>query len=148
MSMAGLSVFDTTIQKTNLWLHELMEDLGWDSRQKAYHALRCVLHELRDHLPVNEAVHLGSQLPMLVRGFYYEGWRPAGKPVKDHSAEQFLITISEEFPKDANNDAEKVIHAVFCLLSDHIPGGEIDKVISVLPKPLRRFWLEFRPLET
>ena len=41
---------------------------------KAYLALRTVLHALRDRLTLEEAVQLGAQLPMLVRGFYYEGW--------------------------------------------------------------------------
>ena len=47
MSATGLEVFDTTLQKTNSWLKELMEEMGWD-RHKAYQALRAVLHALRD----------------------------------------------------------------------------------------------------
>jgi hypothetical protein len=61
---------------TNSWLKELMELMGWEDRHRAYHALRVVLHALRDHLTIDEVVTLGAQLPMLVRGFYYEGWHP------------------------------------------------------------------------
>jgi uncharacterized protein (DUF2267 family) len=68
MSMTGLDVFDRTLQETNVGLKELMEDLHCDDRQKAYLALRAVLHALRDRLPVHEAVQLGAQLPLLVRG--------------------------------------------------------------------------------
>jgi uncharacterized protein (DUF2267 family) len=143
MSMTGLPVFDTTIQKTNLWLSEIMEDMQWDNRHKAYQALRAVLHELRDHLPAGEAVHLSSQLPMLVRGIFFEGWRLTAKPSRDHSAENFLAAVADHFPKDSEIDAERVVRAVFSLLADHIPGGEIQKVINVLPKPLRQFWLEY-----
>ena len=32
-------------------------------------------------------MHLGAQLPMLLRGLYYEGWHMAGKPTKDRSAQ-------------------------------------------------------------
>ena len=76
MSMTGLEVFDTTLQKTNEWLDEIMDELALQDRHTAYVALRGTLHALRDRLPVQEAVHLGAQLPILVRGFYYEGWRP------------------------------------------------------------------------
>ena len=143
MSATGLPVFDTTIQKTNLWLSELMQDLDWDNRHKAYQALRGVLHVIRDHLPVTEAVHFGTQLPMLVRGFFYEGWRPAGKPIKDHTVDGFLSAVADHFPKDPDIDAERVTRAVCSLLADHLPGGEIEKIINVMPKPLRQFWQEY-----
>ena len=68
-------VFDTTIQKTQVWLNDLMSELDWEDKpHKAYMALRTVLHALRDRLMVVVAVQLGAQLPMLIRGFYYEGW--------------------------------------------------------------------------
>ena len=36
-----------------------------------------MLHAVRDRLQVNDAVSLGAQLPELLRGAYYEQWRPA-----------------------------------------------------------------------
>jgi uncharacterized protein (DUF2267 family) len=70
-----------TVQETNVWLKKLTEDhhLG----HHAYIALRAVLHVLRDRLTPEQAVHLGAQLPILVRGIYYEGWRLAAKPADE-----------------------------------------------------------------
>ena len=76
MSTTGLKVFDTTVQETNTWLRGLMENLHLTDRQEAYHDLRVTLHALRDRLTVEEAAHLAAQLPMLIRGLYYEGGTP------------------------------------------------------------------------
>jgi uncharacterized protein (DUF2267 family) len=80
MSATGLDVFDTTLQKTNQWLHDTMRLLDCSDRRKAYLALRVTLHALRDRLTVEEVAQFAAQLPMLVRGFYYEGWDPTWIP--------------------------------------------------------------------
>ena len=59
MSATGLDVFDKTIQTTNIWLDEIMEDMGPD-RQVAWHTLGAVLRTLRDRLPPDLAAHLGA----------------------------------------------------------------------------------------
>lgn len=140
MTGTHFETFAKTIHKTNEWLGELCADLGWDDAHKAYVALRAVLHALRDRLIVEEAVELGAQLPMLVRGFYYEGWRPAGKPLKERTLEAFLQHVSAELPPSFDGDAEKVTSAVFRLLDRRISEGEVEDVKSLLPKGIRDLW--------
>ncbi len=72
MATTGLKAFDTTVEKTNLWLKEIMAEMGTNDRHRAYLALSAVLHALRDRLPMEEAIQLGAQLPMLIRGLFYE----------------------------------------------------------------------------
>ena len=60
MGTTGVEAFDATLQKTNVWLHELMEDLAWDSRHWAYLALHTGLPIVRDHLTIEEATDLGD----------------------------------------------------------------------------------------
>ena len=93
MSGSEVKSFETTLQTTHIWLDEIMRDLGWNDRHRAYHALRAVLHTLRNRLPVDEVAHLAAQLPMLVRGFFYEGWRPGAGVVKERRREQFVAHV-------------------------------------------------------
>ena len=141
MSMTGLEVFDTTLQKTNEWLDEIMNELAIKDRHTAYVALRATLHALRDRLPLEEAVHLGAQLPMLVRGFYYEGWRPVREPIKMHR-EEFLLRVEEQLTGGLalQLDSEVVVCTVFQVLARKISKGEIGQVEQVLPKDLRDLW--------
>lgn len=140
MSMTGLKEFDHAVHTTNEWLNDVMEQLEWDDRHRAYHAMRAVLHTLRDRLPVKEAVDLGAQLPMIIRGFYYEGWRTAGKPVKERSRDQFLAHVTDAFLFDAEADSEEITRAVFKVLSARVSTGEIEDIIGTLPAGLRELW--------
>jgi uncharacterized protein (DUF2267 family) len=140
MSATGLKVFDTTTQKTNLWLHDLMRILGWEDKQKAYVALRAVLHALRDRLSVEETAQLGAQFPMLIRGIYYEGWHPTGKPLKERHQEHFLARIRQQFKYEDFIEPAQVARAVFTVLANRISEGEIDDVKHVLPEELRDLW--------
>jgi uncharacterized protein (DUF2267 family) len=140
MSQTGLTPFDTTIQTTNIWLNDILERLGWEERYRAYHALRAVLHALRDRLPVDQVAALAAQLPMLVRGFYYEGWHPHGKPVKERHQQEFLAHIAAAFRDDPSVDPEQVTRAVLQVLSKHVTTGETEAVKCSLPSELRELW--------
>jgi uncharacterized protein (DUF2267 family) len=140
MSVTSLGVFETTLQKTDSWLKELMQVLGWQDKHKAYLALRTNLQALRDRLTVEEVAQLGAQLPMLIRGFYYEGWDPTGKPLRERHKEEFLARIEQQFRDDESVDTEQVARAVFTVLSNRVSEGEIEDVKHVLPTELRELW--------
>jgi uncharacterized protein (DUF2267 family) len=140
MTNTGLDVFDRTVHKTNSWLNELMKALDWHDRHSAYLALRVTLHALRDRLTVEEVAQLAAQLPMLIRGFYYEAWDPTGKPLKVRRKEEFLAYIEGYFSGDESVDPEQVAHAVFTVLSNRVTEGEIEDVKHVLPAELRELW--------
>ena len=139
MSATGLEVFDHTLQKTNIWLKEIMEELGPD-RQRAYHALRAVLHSLRDRLTVEEAAHLSAQLPLLVRGIYFEGWHPAGKPNKDRSTDEFLAHVEERLQGVEPINVVNATRAVLKLLQEHVTDSEIAHVRQMTGKALEPLW--------
>lgn len=140
MTSTGLRVFDHTVHLSDAWLKELGIQLGWTDRQSAYAALRSVLHALRDRMSVDEAAQLGAQLPMLLRGVYYEGWHPAGKPLKERHKAQFFDHVRQEIRRDGNFDPEPVVEAVFELLANRISTGEIDDIKGLLPAELRELW--------
>jgi uncharacterized protein (DUF2267 family) len=120
-------------------LKDVMEELGWDDRQKAYPALREVLHTLRDRLPIDAAAALGAQLPLLVRGIYYEGWHPGDKPLKLHR-EQFMVHLAAALRDHWPSEVKAIVCAVFAVLAKHVSAGEIEGVKRALPEDLRWFW--------
>lgn len=65
-----LPTVDHTAQLTREWVRDLAERLDWPDEHRAWRLLRVTLQALRDWLDVNEAAHLGAQLPILVRGLY------------------------------------------------------------------------------
>ena len=140
MSISTVKAFDSTIHKTNTWLKELMSELGWEDYARSYHALRAVLHTLRDRLTVEEATDLAAQLPMLIRGFYYEGWNPSRKPVSGRKKDEFLAHVLGEFGNDPHVDIEEVTRAVFRVISNHVSSGEIDDIKRCLPQDLTSLW--------
>lgn len=142
MKLTGLEVFDSTIQRTNVWLKDLMQELNWSDRRKTYLALRCVLHALRDHMSAQNAAFLGEQLPMLIRGFYFENWDPAEKPIPWRSRDDFFSALSAYLAQqgERTSNAELVTQAVFRLLEHKATDGEIADVHDILPQGLIDLW--------
>ena len=136
----GLAVFDTTVQEANLWLKGIMEGLHTEDRHLAYLALRAVLHALRDRLRPDQAVHLAAQLPMLVRGLYYEGWRLAAAQTKERTRADFFEHIRNELPRSSAIDPNRAARAVFGVMWQKLDVGEVGKVIDFLPPELKELW--------
>jgi uncharacterized protein (DUF2267 family) len=139
----GLDTFDKTVQESNLWLKDLMERLSTTDRHHAYSTLRAVLHALRDRIGSESAAHLGAQLPMLLRGLYYEGWDPTNKPTKERHEAAFLAHIARELPRAEAGEVEQGTYAVLDVLSKHIDRGAAVKLARMFPDELRKFWPAF-----
>ena len=139
MSANGLDVFDRTLETTHVWLNEICTDLGPD-KQLAWKVLSTVLHKLRDRLTLNLAAHLGAQLPLMIRGVYYDQFEPGKMPSEFRSREEFVGEVAEWLSDSRPVDPEEAIRSVFRVLSRHISDGQISKVRDALPKSLRQMW--------
>jgi uncharacterized protein (DUF2267 family) len=128
-----------TIQKTQEWLKELIDNGDLADTQESLAVLRAVLHHLRDRLTLEEVVDLGAQLPTLVRGIYYEGWQPHKPPTRIRSKQEFVYEVANRnFPNAV--PSEQAIRDVFALLAHHCDPGEISDVIGQLPGELKELW--------
>ena len=136
----GLDVFDRTLQQTNLWLKDLMERLGTGDRKLACNVLKATLHALRDRIGPENAIHLGAQLPILVRGIYYDGWQFAQTPGKERHKEEFFDYVDGDVFRGLGVDVEMGVRSVFEVMCQRMDPGEVEKVIRLLPKELQALW--------
>lgn len=139
---SGHPSFDHTVQDANLWLKAVATQLHFEERRHAYSALRAVLHALRDRLQTQNAVNFAAQLPMVIRGLYYEGWRCDEKPSDDDTVDEFCATVKNELPPQFPMDARTLSRGVFQVIFDRLDPGETAKVIGQLPVALRSLWPE------
>ena len=126
---------------TNIWLRDILSQLKWQSKESAYQALRGTLHALRDRLPAEEAVDLAAQLPLLVKGMYYDGWTLRDKPEK-YKKEEFARRVHAQFEFDANINPAEVIRAVLRVIYRHMGDGELRDVKSNMPKDIQEWFPE------
>ncbi|HZH28012.1 MAG TPA: DUF2267 domain-containing protein [Azospirillaceae bacterium] len=138
--MDRVAVFSSTLQETDQWLHAVMDELGTDNINTAYTALRSVLHEVRDRIPADAAVHVGTQLPMLIRGLYYEGWKPSKPPTQERTLAKFLDGVRNHARGHDELDPEKACRAVFGVLSSRIAPGEAVQARQLLPAEILPLW--------
>ncbi len=127
-----LSVIDRTISKTNEWLDRLSNEMGTDDRELSFSVLRAVLHALRDRIGPKISVHLAAQLPLLVRGVFYEGWDPDSTPQK-LTLDEFIVRVEYEATLQSSAQAATATRAVMQVLWSELAPGTMDHVMAVLP---------------
>lgn len=145
MTPNSVEVLDTTIQKTHEWLRDIGIELGDENPRHAYLALRGTLHAIRDFLPLEESAQLSAQLPMLIRGIYFEGWDPSRTPEKNRTRESFLGRTEQALARAMFNeelplDSEEATRAVLRVLDSRVSKGEMEHVRHVMPERVRELW--------
>ena len=143
MSATGLDVFDRTLQTTHIWLDQIMEELDCD-RQMAWHALGAVLRPLRDRLPIDLSAHLAAQLPLLIRGLYFDQWHPAGTPDRQRHREDFVARVAWGLSDIRPVDPQDTAALVLKVLTHHVTAGQIAKVKDALPVEIRDLFPRIR----
>lgn len=140
MSAQGLEVIDHTVQLTHEWINELRGRLDWTSSRDVLRLLRATLTQIRDHLGANEVAQLSAQMPLLIRGMFFEGWRPAHTPVQDRAADRFVEAIEAQVGDVSDWRGPEDIAVVLKMIGTKISEGEIADVKAGLPSAIRHLW--------
>lgn len=140
MSTQGLEVIEHTVHVTHQWINELAGRLDWSSKRSTLRLLRTTLHQVRDYLLVDELAQFSAQLPLLIRGMFFEGWVPKKTPVKARRAEDFIHGIEARLGETQEYRGAQDIRCVFDLLNAHLSEGEIKDIRASLPEEIRDLW--------
>ena len=143
MSHSNVTQLSHAIQQAQEWLKDLASSPPFEVEEQAYSYMRAVLHTLRDRLTLEEAVHLASHLPTLIRGVYYEGWKPGKNPEKIKSAREFYRRVEDSFGGLASASGVDTVsgtNAVLAFLESAIDPGEMRHVKAQLPHGLQEMF--------
>jgi uncharacterized protein (DUF2267 family) len=137
MSVRRVDSIERSVHKTNEWLSELAAELGNEDREAAWRVLRAYLQLLRDQLTVDEAAQLAAQLPMVLRGLFYEGFDPGRRPAKLRDRDEFLARLAERSQLTDRGEAARAAEAATRVLQRHVTEGEVEDVFAQLPAEVR-----------
>lgn len=124
---------ERTVHKTYEWLAALCDKLGITDRAEAYRSLRAFLHLLRDRVTVDEAADFAAQLPLLLRGVFYEGWVPAKTPQRWRTREEFLQRLAQDAGLAGPTHASYTATAIATLLRERLTEGQLENALAMLP---------------
>ena len=140
MTAQGLDVIDHSVHLTHEWINELAARLGWSSKRSTLRLMRITLHRIRDHLQVDEVAQVSAQLPIMVRGFFFEGWVPKHTPIRERHASDFIAFIAGQMSDAEEFRGQDDLKCVFDLLNARISRGEVEDIRANLPAALRDMW--------
>ncbi|MDX8354953.1 DUF2267 domain-containing protein [Cognatiyoonia sp. IB215182] len=135
-----IHVFERTTHEAHEWVNDLAGRTGWSNEREVLRLLRTVLVNIRDHLPVNEMAQFSAQLPLILRGTFYEGWQPKKTPVRERHAADFIAAVEAQVGEVLDYRGESDIKAVFNVINARISRGEVEDVRACLPQELRDMW--------
>ena len=136
--------FQNYAQKGDVFLKEVANELGCPAdKDKAGRILRSTLHVLRNQSSPEESLQLVSQLPMMIKAVYVDGWSISKQGNRVRHVDDFLAKVREvdgnSASDDFNTEAEwlDAVKSVIRVLKAQVSEGEIDDFRRTLPEELR-----------
>lgn len=133
----NVKAINATIAKSYEWIDDLLAAYDFADENDAFVVLRATLKALRDRIPSGEAQQLGTQLPALFRGFYYEGWEIGRAPSKERTLDDFLSHVKAHLMGHDDIDLEMAVPSALQVIFAKIDQGEAQEVIRILPEEVR-----------
>jgi uncharacterized protein (DUF2267 family) len=131
-------VIEKTLEETNHVLSLVENHYGWKGqRNQSYEAVRVILHVLRDRMTIDQVALFSNQLPLLMRGVYYEGWKPSADAVQT-SGQGFVEQVREKYFQSTTEDIEDLISVVFGALIDCMDPEGAEIIKRELPEDVSR----------
>lgn len=125
MLYSPVLTFPDAAQQAKVWIRELSELLGCEQRE-AYEVLRTILHGVRDRLPVDDNAKVGNDLPMMLRGLYFEAWNPM-KSQRHDDLHDLPALLNAALPRSIASDRE-LFSKVLRLFESRLPRKRSNKL--------------------
>lgn len=135
---SSIDIVDHNVKTINTWLKDISEELDGIGEEAAWARLKAVLQTLRDRITVDEAADFAAQLPIIVRGLYFEGWRPAETPHKWRDRQEYLDAFNRKL--EGEGSGEETLKAVLRILDRHLDSNELIRVKEMHPKEVWDLW--------
>jgi uncharacterized protein (DUF2267 family) len=123
-------------QQMEAWLLHLKQRALLRSTHEAYGLLRAVLHELRDRVPLEDALRLADLLPPLLRGIMLEDWHPLALPSAARPPLFEAVSARCEHPPVP----EGIVEDVLAVLAERTPPHQRESLGRFLPPEAREAW--------
>jgi uncharacterized protein (DUF2267 family) len=134
-----MEAIDTLIVKNthilHTWLNHINEQTDWEGSAYAFDALKATLQALRIYLLLPHLAHVGAQLPLIIRGIFFENWKPSRLPINKRNLTHFLHIIKEHM-HHSDIDPETAARAVLKTLAAKSHEAEIEKIQRLLPNDI------------
>jgi uncharacterized protein (DUF2267 family) len=129
----NIKAVQSSLNLTQVWIKDLMETYDYADENKAFILLRATLKTLRDRITFDEAFHLASQLPAVIRGYYFEGWDHHKQPEDEKTHQDFLTSVKKNLGGHDDIDLEMAVPEALKIIFNHIDQTEAEDVMKNLP---------------
>lgn len=119
--------------KSQIWIREIQQQMDFINTDTSYRLLKAVLHALRDQMSLAEMAYFAGQLPLLLRGTFYEGWNPYMVNLSSFTKENFLQSVRKhlELIGKPQFELETGVLVALNVIKKHLQGAVKEQYVSI-----------------